>query len=292
MFNFEFFVAMCINGLLMGGVYALVAVGLTLIFGVMKIVNFAHGTLMMLGMYTTYWLFAIWFIDPYLSLLICAPCLFLFGMLLQKLFISPILDAPEQSQILLTVGLALVIENLALFFWSPDFRTVEVGYAKKVIPFGEAIMINLPQLVAFVVAFATTGLLYLFLKKTDIGKAIRACSEEKEGALLMGINVKHIYRVAFGLGSAAVGIAGTVVLPFFYASPSVGYTFILPAFVVVVLGGMGNFWGAFLGGLIIGLAESLGILVVKPSLRQLTIFVIFILVLLFKPTGIFSQGKR
>lgn len=283
---------MAVNGLLMGGVYALVAVGLTLIFGVMKIINFAHGALMMLAMYITYWLFALWFIDPYLSLLISAPLLFLFGMLLQKLFIAPILDAPEQSQILITMGLALVIENLALFFWSPDFRTVEVSYAKKVIPLGEAIMVTLPQLVAFLVAIGTTGLLYLILKKTDIGKAIRACAEEKEGALLMGINVKRIYIVAFGLGSACVGIAGTVVLPFFYASPSVGYTFILTAFVVVVFGGMGNFFGAFFGGLIIGLAESLGILIMKPSMRQLTVFIIFILILLFRPTGIFSQGKR
>jgi branched-chain amino acid transport system permease protein len=285
-------IAVLINGLLMGGVYALVAVGLTLIFGVMKIINFAHGTLMMLGMYVTYWLFALFALDPYLSILVCAPLLFLFGVFLQRFLIGPILDAAEQNQILLTVGISIIIENLALFIWSPDFRTIKSSLSGVTFPVGEFIMVSAHQLVAFVVALAVTGILYLFLKKTDSGKAMRACSEEKEGALLMGINVNRIYLLAFGIGSACVGVAGTLVLPFFYVSPDVGYSFILIAFIVVVLGGMGNFVGALLGGLAIGLAESMGILIIKPSMRQLIPFGIFILVLFFKPEGLFSRKER
>ena len=290
--NWDLLVAMLINGVLVGGIYALVAVGLTLIFGVMKIINFAHGTFMMLGMYITYWLFALLNADPYLSLLVCGPFLFVFGVFLQKVLIAPILDAPEQSQILLTVGISIIIENLALFLWSPDFRTVKTSLSGVVFPVGGAIMVSAPQLLAFMVALAATGILYLFLKKTDTGKAMRACSEEREGALLMGINPHRIYLLAFGIGSACVGVAGALVLPFFYVSPFVGYTFVLTAFIVVVLGGMGNFVGALLGGLTIGIAESLAILIIRPSMRQLIPFGIFILVLFFKPEGLFSRRKK
>ena len=279
-----------VSGILMGGVYSLVAVGLSLIFGVMKIINFAHGSFMMLGMFTTYWLYVLLGIDPYLSVLFTIPILFVFGLLVEHFLIDRVLDAPEQNQLLLTLGISLVIENFALFLWSPNFRTLDVPYANKAMTVG-VVMISFPKVVAFLFAILLTGLLYYFLKNTDLGKAIRAASEEKEGALTVGINLKKIYYVAFGIGTACVGAAGAVAAPFFYVSPQVGGIFVITAFVVVVLGGMGNFIGAFVGGLIIGLAESVGAAFIPGQLKQFIIYFIFILVLLFKPAGLFGKSN-
>jgi branched-chain amino acid transport system permease protein len=274
----------------MGGVYSLVAIGLSLIFGVMKIINFAHGSFMMLGMFTTYWLYVLLGIDPYLSVLFAIPILFVFGLLVEHFLIDRVLDAPEHNQLLLTLGISLVIENFALFLWSPNFRTLDVPYANKAMTVG-VVMISFPKVVAFLFALLLTGLLYYFLKNTDLGKAIRAASEEKEGALTVGINLKRIYYVAFGIGTACVGAAGAVAAPFFYVSPQVGGIFVITAFVVVVLGGMGNFIGAFVGGLIIGLAESVGAAFIPGQLKQFIIYFIFILVLLFKPAGLFGKSN-
>ena len=279
-----------VSGILIGGVYSLVAIGLSLIFGVMKIINFAHGSFMMLGMFITYWLYVLLGIDPYLSLLLTIPLLFAFGLLVERFLIDKILDSPEHNQLLLTLGISLVIENLALFLWSPTFRTINVSYANKATTLGP-VMISFPKVIAFVFAIFLTGLLYYFLKKTDLGKAIRAASEEKEGALTVGINLKKIYYIAFGIGTACVGAAGTVAAPFFYVSPQVGGVFVITAFVVVVLGGMGNFIGALVGGLIIGLAESVGAAFIPGQLKQFIIYLIFILVLLFKPAGLFGKSS-
>lgn len=277
-----------VNGILMGGVYGLVAIGLTLIFGVMKIINFAHGSLMMLGMFTTYWLYVLAGLDPYLSLLLSIPCLFVLGLLIERFLIAQVLDAPAHNQLLLTLGISLFIENFALFLWTPNFRTLEVTYLRKAAMVG-SVMISLPKLVAFIFAIILTILLYCFLKGTDMGKAIRAASEEREGALTVGINLRRIYYVAFGIGAACVGAAGTLTAPFFYVNPHVGGIFVITAFVVVVLGGMGNFIGALVGGLIIGLAESVGAAFVPGQLKQFIIYFIFILVLLFKPEGLFGR---
>jgi branched-chain amino acid transport system permease protein len=277
-----------VSGILIGGVYSLVAIGLSLIFGVMKIINFAHGAFMMLGMFTTYWLYVLLGIDPYLSLLFSIPFLFFFGLLIERFLIDKVLDAPEHNQLLLTLGISLVIENLALFLWSPNFRTIDVPYATKAATIG-TVMISLPKVIAFLFAMLLTGVLYFFLKKTDMGKAIRAASEEKEGALTVGINLKKIYCIAFAIGTACVGAAGTVAAPFFYVSPQVGSVFVITAFVVVVLGGMGNFIGAFVGGIIVGLAESVGAAFFPGQLKQFIIYFIFILVLLFKPAGLFGK---
>jgi branched-chain amino acid transport system permease protein len=279
-----------ISGILIGGLYGLVAIGLSLIFGVMKIINFAHGSFMMLGMFTTYWLYVLLGIDPYLSLLLTIPLLFVFGLLVERFLIDKILDSPEHNQLLLTLGISLVIENLALFLWSPNFRTIDVYYANKATTLGP-VMISFPKVIAFLFAIFLTGLLYYFLKNTDLGKAIRAASEEKEGALTVGINLKKIYYIAFGIGTACVGAAGTVAAPFFYVSPQVGGVFVITAFVVVVLGGMGNFIGALVGGLIIGLAESIGAAFIPGQLKQFIIYFIFILVLLFKPAGLFGKSN-
>ena len=277
-----------VNGILIGSIYALVAVGLTLIFGVMNIVNFAHGSLMMMAMYLSYWLFTLLKVDPYLSMLATIPFLFLSGVLIQRFLIDRVMEAEHSIQILLTVGLSLFIDNLALFLFSPDFRAISVDYQTSSIAIGD-IIINYPKLIAFFLACGLTFLLYFILKTTTLGKAIRATAAEKEGSILVGINTRRIYYLTFGIGSACVGAAGAAVIPFFYCSPNVGYAFVIPAFVVVVMGGMGNFFGALIGGLIIGVAESLGAIFVPGSMKQLVMFVIFILVLLFKPQGIFSK---
>jgi branched-chain amino acid transport system permease protein len=280
-----------VSGILMGGVYSLTAIGLTLIFGVMRIINFAHGSFMMLGMFTTYWVFILLGIDPYLSLLISIPVLFVFGLLVERFLIAQVLNAPEHNQLLLTLGISLFIENFALFLWSPNFRTLDVGYLKKAATVG-GIMISFPKVIAFLFAIFLTAFLYYFLKNTDLGKAIRASSEEKEGALTVGINLKKIYYVAFGLGTACVGAAGTLTSTFFYVNPHVGGIFVITAFVVVVLGGMGNIIGALVGGILIGLAESVAAAFVPGQLKQFVIYFIFILVLLFKPEGLFGRSRE
>jgi branched-chain amino acid transport system permease protein len=274
-----------VNGLLMGGVYALIAIGLTLIFGVLEIVNFAHGEFVMLGMYFSYFLFTLLGIDPYLSIFIIIPLLFFLGISTYKFLIEKVMGARLHIQILLTLGLMLFLQNLALFIWTSDYRSVKLGYSTTVYNL-QGLMVSFPRFVACLVALSIAAILYIFLKKTDIGMAIRACTVEKEGAALVGINVKRIYLVAFGIGIVCAGVAGSTLLPFFYVSPTVGSIFVLTAFVIVVLGGMGNFAGALLGGLIIGVAESMGEVFLPGSLKQVVSFTIFILILFFKPMGL------
>jgi len=279
-----------VSGLLLGGVYGLVASGLTLIFGVLRIINFAHGAVMMLGMYASYWLWVWLGVDPYLSVLLTAPAFFVLGIGIQRLVIEPNRHAAEHNQLLLTLGLALFHENLALVLWQGDFRTLRVPYANASFVIGDA-LVEVSRLVAAGGAVLIALGLFVFLRRTDVGKAIRALSEEREGAMLVGINVTHIRAVAFGIGSACVAVAGALITPFFYIAPDVGESFNLMAFVVVVLGGMGNFIGALLGGLIVGLAESLGAALLPGSLKQLVVFVIFVLVLLFRPEGLFGGSR-
>jgi branched-chain amino acid transport system permease protein len=279
-----------VSGLLLGGVYGLVASGLTLIFGVLRIINFAHGAVMMLAMYSSYWLWVGLGVDPYLSVLLTAPAFFGLGIVLQRVVIEPNRDAAEHNQLLLTLGLALFIENLALVLWQGDFRTLRVPYANASFVVGEA-LVEVSRLVAAVGAVAIALALLVFLRHTDVGKAIRALSEEREGAMLVGIDVGRIRAVAFGIGCACAAVAGALITPFFYIAPDVGESFNIMAFVVVVLGGMGNFLGALLGGLIVGLAESLGAALLPGSLKQFVVFVIFVLVLLFRPQGLFGGAR-
>lgn len=274
-----------VNGILLGGLYALVALGLTLIFGVMKVINFAHGSLMMLSMYATFTLASRFGVDPYLSLLLTVPAGFALGYVIERAVISPVLGAAEHNQLLMTLGLALFLDNLALAMFTADPRTLLVAYAQHTVPLG-SLRLNLPRVLAFAGAIAITAALALFLKKTDLGKALRAAAEEREGAALVGIPVPRVHAVAFGLGSACVAAAGTMAVPFFYVSPEVGNTFVITAFVVVVLGGLGSFPGALFGGLLVGVVESLGGLFLHGSLAQIGIFALFILVLLVRPTGL------
>ena len=284
------FLQAVVSGLLLGGVYGLVASGLTLIFGVLRIINFAHGAVMMLAMYASYWLWVGLGLDPYLSVLLTAPAFFVLGIVLQRVVIEPNRDAAEHNQLLLTLGLALFIENLALVLWQGDFRTLRVPYANASFVLGEA-LVEVSRLVAAVGAVAIALALLVFLRHTDVGKAIRALSEEREGAMLVGIDVGRIRAVAFGIGCACAAVAGALITPFFYIAPDVGESFNIMAFVVVVLGGMGNFLGALLGGLIVGLAESLGAAMLPGSLKQFVVFVIFVLVLLFRPQGLFGGAR-
>jgi branched-chain amino acid transport system permease protein len=282
------FLQALVSGFLIGGVYSLIAVGLTLIFGVLNIINFAHGSLLMLGMYLSYWLLTIYGIDPYLSILFTIPILFVIGLFIQKIVINPVIRSPHLNQLLLTLGLLLFIENLALFLWGPDYRMVQVSYSAATYYVG-SLMISIPRLIACLIAFILTGVLFIFLKKTDTGKAIRAASQDREGALVVGINFSRIYVIAFGIGAACAGAAGSIIVPFFYVSPHVGWVFVLSAFIIVVLGGMGSFIGALLGGIIIGMFETLAALYISSSLKQVVSLGIFILILLIKPSGLFGR---
>jgi branched-chain amino acid transport system permease protein len=275
-----------VSGLLMGGVYALIGVGLNIIFGVMKIINFAHGALMMLGMYATYFLFAYLRIDPYLSILITTPLIFVIGLIIQRVLIRKIMGAPEQNQLLATLGIMLFLENLALFLWGPDYRTVKVDYIGAMIAF-LGLRISLLKLIAFLGGLLMASALYVFLKNTYMGKAIRASSEEQEGASVVGISVNKINLISFGIGTACVGAAGALITPFFYVSPDVGRLFLLRSFMIVVMGGMGTFIGPIVGGFLLGLAEAVGAIVLPGSLGQLVPFSLFIIVLLFRPSGLF-----
>jgi len=279
-----------VSGLLLGGIFALVAVGLTLIFGVMKILNFAHGDFLMLGMYFAYFLAVMFGIDPYVSAVLALPVFFALGSLVQATLIRPVLKAPESIQILVTVGLSLFLQNLALFLFSPDFQTVKVKYASETAAFFGA-SVSIVRLVAALVAVAASAGLYFFLARTDTGKALRACAEDRLGAMAVGIDVEKMYRIAFGIGIACVALAGVLMTPFFYISPQVGLPFTLTAFVVVVLGGLGSLPGALVGGLLIGLVESIGeILLPSPSMKQIATFSVFLVILLLRPQGLMG-GK-
>ena len=288
--SFTYILQTLLDGLLMGGVYGLVAIGLTLIFGVMKVINFAHGALMMLGMYATYWAFALLHIDPYVSIVITIPILFFVGVCFQKFLINPIIDAPAHNQLLLTLGVSLFLENLVVFLWSPNYRVVRTSYEFVYFYIGD-VSISLLRLLTFCVAMLVASIVYLVLTKTDLGKAIRAASEEPGGALLMGINVRRIYWITFGIGAACAGVSGTAVAPFFPVYPTVGGVFVITAFMVVVLGGMGSVIGAFVGGLIIGVADNVGGLFFPGAMKHLLSFIIFILILLFRPAGLFGGSK-
>ncbi len=278
-----------INGLLLGGMYALISIGLTLIFGVLEIVNFAHGEFLMLAMYASYFLFQFYGIDPYLGMLIIVPVFFLIGIVVQRTTIQPILNAPPLNQIFMTVGLSMVLQNAALFFWTADYRTVKTSYSALTLK-TSGLIISFPRLVAFLLAMAIIAALLIYLKKTDTGKSIRALAQDRKAAMLMGINVYRTYQIAFGIGTACVGAAGAMLIPVFFVFPSVGALFVLIAFVVVILGGYNSLMGALVGGLIIGVVEAFSGFFISPHLKEAIYFVIFILILLFRPTGLFGRA--
>jgi branched-chain amino acid transport system permease protein len=265
-----------------------VALGLALVYGVLHIINFAHGSILMLALYAGFFLFTLAGVDPYLAVLILAPAFFAGGYLLQRYVIAPISFGKDTNVLLVTLGLAIIFDNLALYLWTSNTRTIDVRYAQVFVDVGVT-AVALPKLVALGAAVLIGVLFWLLMTRTDAGKAIRAVSKERQGARIVGISVEHIFAISFGLGSAVVAVAACLLLPTFYVTPQVGNAFVLIAFTTVVLGGMGSFIGALLGGLFLGVVEAYSGLLLGESLGQIGIFVIFILVLLFRPTGLFGQ---
>ena len=273
----------------MGGVYALVSIGLTIIFGVMRIINFAHGEFLMLAMYATFWLFSLTGLDPYFSVFLVAPLMFIVGVVAYRLILHKIIDASELAHVFATLGLSIALQGLALFFWQADFRSVPTPYSTKLISLGP-MFVSLSRLVVLLVAIATIVGLSFFLKKTFTGKAIRAATQNRVSAQLMGVNLNHIYMITFGLGAMTLGIAGAVLMPVYEVFPTIGGLFVLVTFVVVILGGLGSIAGALVGGLIIGLIESISGFFLAPALKEAVYFVIFVFILLLRPAGIFGKA--
>ena len=287
MFDPSILWASVLNGVTTGAVYALIALGLTLIYGVLHIINFAHGASLMVALYGVYFLKERLGLDPYLALPVVVPLMFVLGYAMQRVVINRASHGKDENILLVTLGLSIVMENLALLFFKSDTRTIDTAYTLTTWSIGSA-MISLPKLVAFVGALVVSALLLWMVRGTDLGRAIRAVAKEKHGARLMGIDVEHVYTMCFGIGLACLGAAACFLLPAYYVNPQVGNGFVLVAFTIVVLGGMGSFAGALLGGLLIGVVEALGGLYLGESLGQVGIFVIFIAVLLLRPQGFFG----
>jgi branched-chain amino acid transport system permease protein len=278
------------SGIMLGGVFALIAIGLTLIWGVMGVINFAHGEFLMIGMYIAYFLAAKTGLDPYLTILVTVPAVFLIGAGIFQVNIRPVLKDPVMNQILLTVGLMLVLQNLALVLFTATPMSLANPYNTTTFDVGP-VVVPLSNLLGLVGSLLGVAILWWFLQYTDMGRAIRAASQNREAATLMGIDVRRTYLVAFGIGSACVGLAASLMIPFYYVSPLVGAFLGLVAFVVVILGGMGDVLGALVGGLIIGLSETMGAAILPGSLSRVLTFAIFILMLLFRPQGIFGRRQ-
>jgi len=282
-------VAAIINGLLNGAVYALVALGLTLIYGVLHIINFAHGALLSAALFAAFFAYQKLGLDPYLAAFALAPAFFALGYALQRFVIGSASAGDDRNMLLVTLGLAVLIENALLYAFRADTRTLDIAYAFKTLNFGFA-FVAVPRVISFAAVFLVAVTLWLLMTFTDTGKAIRAVAREKLGAELVGIDVAHIYAITFGLGTACVAVAACLLIPTYYVNPSAGNAFVLIAFTIVVLGGMGSVPGALIGGLFIGVVESLGGFFFGESLGQLGIFVIFIVVLLLRPRGLFGAS--
>ena len=287
MFSPAILIPAILNGLLTGAVYALVALGLTLIYGVLHIINFAHGALLTAAMFAAYFAYHALGIDPYIAAFILAPAFFAIGYALQRFVIGPASHGDDRNMLLVTLGLAIIIENALLFVFRADTRTIELPYAFQSIDFGFTFL-AVPRLIGFAAVFVVALTLWLIMTFTDTGKAIRAVAKEKLGAELAGIDVAHVYAVTFGLGTACVAIAACLLIPSYYVNPTAGNAFVLVAFTIVVLGGMGSVPGALIGGLLIGVVESVSSLFFGESLGQMGIFLIFIAVLLVRPRGLFG----
>jgi branched-chain amino acid transport system permease protein len=286
-FDPGFILAGVLNGLLAGGVYVLVAVGLTLIYGVLHIINFAHGSLLMLSMYAVFFLWKLLGLDPYMSLPIVVVGAFVVGFVLYRGLIGRFSHGRDENILLITLGISIVADNGALLFFGGNNETVDVPYAGQIIELGVAFL-PLAKVISFFAALVICLALGLFMAKTDTGKAIRAVAKERQGARLAGIDVEKIFAISYGIGIACLGAAACLLMPTFYVTPQSGYAFVLVAFTTVVLGGMGSFVGAAVGGFLIGITESLGGLFLGEQLGQIGISLIFILILLFRPTGLFG----
>ncbi len=279
-----------VNGLLFGGVYSLMAVGLTLIFGVMRVVNFAHGDMMVWGMYLAWVLSTRLGVDPYLGFAACAAALFVLGFLVQRTMVDRIVDAPHEMQILLMLGVALVLENTALVVFGPDPQRLRSPLTLSTVWLGP-VFVDLGRLLTFAVAILLTGAVYLFLRRTELGRSMRAAADNSYGALVIGTDVRRVYAVAFGIGAACVGAAGALVSPILPFQPAGGLSLSVTSFNIVIIGGMGSLLGAFVGGLLVSLAESLGAVFLAPSMKELVSFSLLVAILLFRPAGLFGRSR-
>jgi branched-chain amino acid transport system permease protein len=280
-----------INGLLIGGIYALVSIGVTLIFGVVKIVNFAQGEFVMIGMYISFFLSTYYGIDPLLSLAVSMPVLFIMGVLLQHFLIRRVLGLGDMPQIFLTFALSLLLMNLALLLFTANYRTLHTSYSDMALHLG-GLYVPVAKLIAFVLAMVLSGILWVLLHTTDMGKAMRAAAQKPEVAMLMGINPNRVFAVATGVSLALAGAAGSLLMPFYPASPTAGQVFVLMAFVAVVLGTLGNIKGALIASLMMGVAESLGIQFVGADSGLIVVFALLLATLAFRPSGLAGGGAR
>jgi branched-chain amino acid transport system permease protein len=272
-----------VSGLLAGALYALVALGLSLIFGVMRVINTAHGTLLMLGAYTTFWVYHYLGLNPYLSLLVSMPTLFVVGVLLQRLLVSRVVDAPELSSLLLTFGISIAVVNVTQLAFTSDLRSVE--YLTGSILLGP-LAISKSRAIAFAFAVGITALAFLFLERTKLGKAIRATSQSREVALVCGIDVGRVHMIAFGLASALAAAGGSLVAVMVAIQPEMGTVYTFKSFLVIVLGGAGNYPGALLGGMLLGLVEQIASLFLTSQVSEAVAYVLLVVALLLRPTGL------
>jgi branched-chain amino acid transport system permease protein len=287
----ETLVQAVINGLLIGGIYALVSIGVTLIFGVVKIVNFAQGEFVMIGMYLSFFLATQFGIDPVLSLVVTMPVLFVMGVLIQHFLIRRVLGQNDMPQIFLTFALSLLLVNLSLLLFTANYRTVHTWYSDEALHFN-GLYIPLAKLFAFALAMVLSAALWVFLHATDLGKAMRAAAQNREVAMLMGINPNRVFCVALGVALALAGAAGSLLMPFYPAYPLVGQVFVLMAFVAVVLGTLGNILGALVASLMMGVAESLGIQFIGADSGLIVVFLMLLLTLAVRPTGLAGGRAR
>ncbi len=278
-----------VSGLLAGALYSMVALGLALIFGVMRVINIAHGTLLMLGAYSTFWWFQLLGVNPYLSLLVSMPLMFLLGVLLQRALVTRVVDAPELSSLLLTFGISIALVNGAQLAFTSDLRSVEFLTGAFLVG---PIALSKSRLVAFAFAVALTTLAYWFLQRTKLGKAIRATSQSRDVAMVCGINVQRIHLYAFGIASALAAAGGSLVAVMIAIQPEMGQVYTFKSFLVIVLGGAGNYPGALLGGMLLGLVEQLSSLFLTTQLSEAVAYVLLVLVLLLRPTGLLGGRAR
>lgn len=283
-------VQLLINGLLLGGIYAIISVGLTLIFGIVRVVNFAHGEFLMASMYAAFLLSAKLGMHPYVSVLPLIVLFFIIGALVQRLIIDPLLDADAHIQIFATVGLSTALLNLALLVFGANMQSIAPSGAQKTLALGEYRVV-VAHVIMFAVSIALVIGMHLFMHRTFLGRAIRSTAQNRTAALLMGVDVRWIYVITFGIGSACVGLAGALLTPVYPVFPTIGTYFVLTAFVIVVLGGMGSLYGAFLGAMIIGVVDTLSGYYIAPDLKEVVYFTLFLIILVTKPTGLLGLGR-
>jgi branched-chain amino acid transport system permease protein len=277
-----------LSGLLTGLVYGLMALGLSVIYGVVRIVNFAHGEMMTMAMYAAVLLFAAWHLDPLVVLAPVVLAFFAFGYALQRVLINPFIDRPEHAQFILLLALALVLVNAMLIVFGPDARSVQVDYALESWQLGP-LVVDKVRVVCAAVALAVCALLFAIFRFTAFGKAIRACADNLLGAQIVGLNVPHLYALTFGLGAACLGAAGVLLAPLVDVTPMSGPGYTLLAFVIVIIGGLGSMVGALAGGVLIGVSEAVAGLIVTPSAKSMLSFALLIAVLALRPLGLFGR---